>query len=88
MLDNFKTTDFTQIVLDAKERGDEACKFLRSIVDKEVEVEKEVDGKMETKKRKASFLAVKRAYFEKYYPDLLPKAKAKSMDQILKEYGF
>lgn len=91
MLNNFKSSSFEQIAMDAKERGEEACKFLRSLVEKEIEVEtSNKEGETVKEKKKSNFLAIKRAYFKEYYPDLLPKAKPKqkTMDQIMKDLGF
>ncbi len=67
---NYKTTTIYDLINDAKARGAEAVKTLQELVSATT-VDK--DGK----EYGLSFITIKKSYFQKYCPELLPKAKAK-----------
>ena len=64
----YKTASIEEIIADATAKGPEAIAFL-----------KELGTRTETNKKgktnRISFISIKRAYFEKYYPEQLPVAK-------------
>ena len=67
---NYKTTTIRDLINDAKARGAEAVKTLQELVNSTTVDE---DGN----EYGLSFLSIKKAYFSKYCPELLPKAKVR-----------
>lgn len=67
---NYKTTTIRDLINDAKSRGTEAAETLKELVSATTVDE---DGN----EVGLSFLTIKKSYFQKYCPELLPKAKAK-----------
>lgn len=75
---NYKETSLVEIINDAKLRGSEAIGMLKTLV-----VSTSIDKNGNEKK--LSFIQIKRAYYEKYYPEYLPKAKEHkpSMEELI-----
>lgn len=67
---NYKTTTIYDLINDAKSRGYEATRTLKELVSTTTVDE---DGN----ERGLSFLTIKKSYFSKYCPELLPKARIK-----------
>ena len=67
---NYKTTTIRDLIADAQSRGTEAWNTLQELVSATT-VDK--DGK----EYGLSFLTIKKTYFQKFCPELLPKKKAK-----------
>ena len=67
---NYRTTTIRDLINDANARGNEAINTLKELVSATTVDE---DGN----EFGLSFLTIKKSYFQKYCPELLPKAKAK-----------
>ena len=65
---NYKETSLVEIINDAKLRGAEATEMLKQLV-----VSTSIDKNGNEKP--LSFIQIRKAYYEKYYPEYLPKAK-------------
>ena len=68
---NYLTATINDLANDAKVRGSEATAFLKELV---CSTKTNKHGE----KKPLSFIAIKRAYFKKYLPELLPQAKPKA----------
>ncbi len=68
---NYETTTTYDLINDAKSRGYEATRNLKELVSTTTTVDE--DGN----ERGLSFLTIKKSYFSKYCPELLPKARIK-----------
>ena len=70
----YRTVNIEQLVADAKALGPEARSYLKGLI------ESEVNGKPK------SFLTVRKEYFAKFHPELLPPKKTtRSMRSYLAE---
>ena len=67
---NYKTTTIRDLINDANVRGTEAINTLKELVSATTVDE---DGN----EQGLSFLTIKKSYFQKYCPELLPQAKPK-----------
>ena len=67
---NYKTTTIRDLINDANARGAEAVNTLKELVSATTIDE---DGN----EYGLSFLTIKKSYFQKYCPELLPKKKAR-----------
>lgn len=65
---NYKETSLVEIINDAKLRGSEATEMLKALV---VSTSTDKNGV----EKPLSFIQIRKAYYEKYYPEYLPKAK-------------
>ena len=68
---NYKETSLVDIINDAQTKGAEATEMLKKLV-----VSTSIDKY--GKERPLSFIQIRKAYYEKYYPQYLPKAKEKA----------
>ena len=66
---NYKETTMIEIVKDAQAKGTEAIEMLKKLVSTKRLNKNGVETEL-------SFVEVRKAYFEKYYPELLPKPRA------------
>lgn len=69
---DFKTASIEDLVKDAKQRGKEAIDLLKSFRDKKIVDKRGVE-------RQVSYMTIKRAYFEKFYPEQVPQPKPRPM---------
>ena len=77
---DYKTAKIEDLVKDAKKQGQEAIDLLKSFRDQKI-----VDKRGVV--RQVSYIAMKRAYFKKFYPEQVPqpKPKAKTINDWLDE---
>ena len=68
---NYLTATINDLANDAKTRGSDATNFLKNLVCS-------TKTNKRGEERPMSFIAIKRAYFKKYCPELLPQAKPKA----------
>ena len=69
---DFKTATIEDLVVDAKKQGKEAIDLLKSFRNQKIVDKKGVE-------RQVSYMTIKRAYFEKFYPELVPQRKPRPM---------
>lgn len=68
---DYMNITITDLINDAKARGAEATDFLKELVNSK-------KANRYGDERPLSFIAIKRAYMNKYYPESIPQAKPKA----------
>ena len=68
---NYTNITINDLINDAKAKGSEATEYLKELVNSR-------KANRYGEDRPLSFIAIKRAYLNKYYPEIIPQAKQKA----------